>query len=210
MNGAKKKKLAFGIASDRSFPDLLFPHNMIFFSAPIPTKDLIQQPQDLPISVIVNSNWIKQFWKRTSSIGRRSGYEIRFQVTYLLRVMIWFVVLCASVGAWWIVIGQIDCFGNGFTKLNWKPLFRFTAVKHKNLRHIRLSVPWKSVSVQSVCEAKFIRKLCWKYSDKTKYAAIKSEVNKQELLYRYSTFKASLSRNCFIFWRFEKVFWISQ
>ena len=44
----KKKKVAFGIASDRSFPDLLFPHNMIFFSAPIPTKDLIQQPQDLP------------------------------------------------------------------------------------------------------------------------------------------------------------------
>ena len=29
---------------------------------------------------------------------------------------------------------------------------------------------------------------CWKYSDKTKYEAIKSEVNKQELFYRYSTF----------------------
>lgn len=47
MNGAKEK-LAFGIASDRSSRDLLFPHNMIFFSAPIPTKDLIQQPQELP------------------------------------------------------------------------------------------------------------------------------------------------------------------
>ena len=86
----------------------------------------------------------------------------------------------------------------------------FTAVKRKNLRHIRLSVPWKSVSVQSVYGAKFVRKLCWKYSDKTKYEAIKSEVNKQELFYRYPTFKASLSRNCFIFWRFEKVFWISR
>ena len=68
----------------------------------------------------------------------------------------------------------------------------------------------KSVSVQIVHGAKFVRKLCWKYSDKTKYEAIKSEVNKQELFYRYSTFKASLSRNCFIFWRFEKVFWISR
>ena len=53
--------------------------------------------------------------------------------------------------------------------------------------------------VQSVYGATFVRKLCWKYSDKTKYEAIKSEVNKQELFYRYSTFKASLSRNCFIF-----------
>ena len=53
--------------------------------------------------------------------------------------------------------------------------------------------------VQSVYGAKFVRKLCWKYSDKTKYEAIKSEVNKQELFYRYSTFKASLSRDCFIF-----------
>ena len=33
-----------------------------------------------------------------------------------------------------------------------------------------------------------MRKLCWKYSDKTKYEAIKSAVNKQELFYRYSTF----------------------
>ena len=32
--------------------------------------------------------------------------------------------------------------------------------------------------VQSVYGAKFVRKLCWKYSDKTKYEAIKSEVNK--------------------------------
>ena len=57
----------------------------------------------------------------------------------------------------------------------------FTAVKRKNLRHIRLSLPWKSVSVQSVYGAMFVRKLCWKYSNKTKYDAIKSEVNKQEL-----------------------------
>ena len=57
----------------------------------------------------------------------------------------------------------------------------------------------KSVSVQIVYGAKPVRKLCWKCSDKTKYKAIKSEVNKQELFYRYSTFKASLSRNCFIF-----------
>ena len=70
----------------------------------------------------------------------------------------------------------------------------FTAVKRKNLRHIQLSVPCKSVSVQSVYGVEFVRKLCWKYSDKTKCEAIKSEVNKQELFYRYSTFKASLSR----------------
>ena len=86
----------------------------------------------------------------------------------------------------------------------------FTAVKRKNLRHIRLSVPWKSVSVQSIYGGKFVRKLCWKYSDKPKYETIKSEVNKQELLHRHSTFKASLSRNRFIFWLFEKVFWISR
>ena len=74
-------------------------------------------------------------------------------------------------------------------------------------------MPWKSVSVQSVYGlygAKFIRKLCGKYSDKTKYEATKSEVNKLELFNRYSTFKASLSKNYFTFWRFEKVFWISR
>ena len=36
----------------------------------------------------------------------------------------------------------------------------FTAVKRKNLRHIRLSVHCKTVSVQSVYGAKFVRKLC--------------------------------------------------
>ena len=60
--------------------------------------------------------------------------------------------------------------------------------------------------VKSVYGAKFVRKLCWKYSDKTKYEAIKSEVNKQELFHRYSTFKASLSRNCFIFVVLNKCF----
>ena len=76
---------------------------------------------------------------------------------------------------------------------------RFTAVKRKTYVTAGRQCLENLYQFKASCGAEFVRKLCWKYSDKTKYEAIKSEVNKQELFYRYSTFKASLSRNCFIF-----------
>ena len=68
----------------------------------------------------------------------------------------------------------------------------YSGQTQKNIRHFRLSLPWKSVSVQSVDGANFVLTHFKKYRDKAKYEAIKLAVNKWELFHRYSTFKASL------------------
>ena len=72
-----------------------------------------------------------------------------------------------------------------------------------NLRHIRLSVPWKSVSVWRVYEVckKALLEIQWQ-----------NKVNNRNFsTYEYSTNTEAVpvSRNCFIFWLFETVFWIS-
>ena len=55
------------------------------------------------------------------------------------------------------------------------------------------------MSVQSVYGAKFVRKLCLKYSDKTKYEAIKSDTQRLKLLFPGTALSFDFLKKCFEF-----------